>query len=143
MKNLLLTLGSVAAACALSYGVFYAANREPAELRQAWRGGDAMTWLRAEFRMNDGQFAAIKKLHDEYREVCAGHCAAIMAAEKRGAPRAEVATLEKICVDAMTAHFRRVAALMPPGQGERYLAVVLPRVADYDHRGAPNVQVRH
>ena len=139
---MLFTMGVVVAACALSFGVFYAVNREPAEMRQALREGDAMGWLRAEFRLSDTQFAAIKRLHEDYREICAVHCSAIMTAEKRGAPRAEVATLEKTCVDAMTVHFRRVASLMPPGQGERYLAIVLPRVADYDHRGAPNVQVR-
>jgi hypothetical protein len=142
VKNLLLTLGIVAVACALSFGVFYAVNREPAELRRALREGDAMAWLRAEFRLNEAQFAAIKQLHDDYGAVCAGHCAAIMAAQKRGAPKSEVAALEKNCVDAMTAHFRRVAALMPVGQGERYLGIVLPRIADFDHRGAPNVQVK-
>ena len=143
MKNFLLTLGIVAAACALSFGVFFAVSREPAEMRQALREGDAMAWLRAEFQLNDAQFAAIKQLHEAYREKCADHCAAIMAAEKRGAPKDEVAALEKTCVDAMAVHFRRVAALMPPGQGGRYLAVVLPRIADFDHRGAPNVQVQH
>ena len=142
MKNLLLTLGIVAAACALSFGIFYAVNREPAEVRQALREGDAMAWLRAEFQLSDAQFAAIKQLHEDYRGKCAEHCAAIMAAEHRGAPRAEVAALEKTCVEAMTVHFRRVAALMAPGQGERYLAIVLPRIADFDHRGAPNVQVK-
>jgi hypothetical protein len=142
VKNLLFTLGIIAAVCALSFGVFYTVSREPAELRQALNDGDAMAWLRAEFQLNDTQFAAIKKLHEDYRVVCAGHCTAIMAAEKRGAPQTEVAALEKTCVEAMTVHFRRVAALMPPGQGERYLAIVLPRIADFDHRGAPNVQVR-
>ena len=142
MKNFLLTLVIAAAVCALSFGAFYALNREPAEMRRALSEGDAMAWLRAEFQLNDTQFAAIKKLHDDYRSVCADHCAAIMAAEKRHAPRAEIAALEKTCVDAMTAHFKRVAALMPPGQGERYLAIVLPRIADFDHRGAPNVQVK-
>ena len=142
MKNFLFTLGVVLAACALSFGVFSALNREPPDMAQALRDGDAMRWLRAEFRLDDTQFTAIKQLHDDYRGVCADHCAAIMAAEKRAAPRTEVAVLEKTCVDAMTAHFRRVAALMPAGQGERYLAIVLPRIADYDHRAAPNVQVR-
>ncbi len=142
MKNLLLTLAMVAAACAVSFGVFYATSGAPAEVRRAARAGDAMAWLRADFKLDDTQFAAIKRLHDDYVGVCANHCAAIMAAEKRGAPRAELAGLEKTCVDAMTEHFRRVAASMPPGQGERYLATVLPRIADYDHRGAPNVQVR-
>ena len=64
-----------------------------------------------------------------------------MAARERQAPAAEVAALEKVCVDAMTAHFRRVAVLMPPGQGDRYLGFVLPRIAGYSHQGAPNVRV--
>ena len=142
MKNFLFTLGMIAGVCALSFGVFYAVSREPAEVQRALREGDALAWLRTEFKLNDTQFAAIQALHATYREACAEHCAAIMAAEKRGAPPAEVAALEKTCVEAMTAHFRRVAALMPAGQGERYLAIVLPRIADFDHRGAPNVQVK-
>ena len=36
----------------------------------------------------------------------------------------------------------RVAALMPPGEGARYLAIVLLRIVDYDHHGPPNVQVQ-
>ena len=143
MKNFLLTLAIVGASCVLSFGVFYAVSRQPAEVRQALREGDAMAWLRTEFRLSGAQFAGIKQLHEDYRGQCAGHCAAIMAAEKRGVSRTEMAALEKTCVDAMTEHFRRVAVLMPPGQGERYLAMVMPRIIDFDHRGAPNVQVRH
>jgi hypothetical protein len=41
----------------------------------------------------------------------------------------------------MKVHFRRVAALMPPVQGERYLALVLPRVDGHPHHGAPNLRV--
>ena len=40
----------------------------------------------------------------------------------------------------MTAHFKRVAAEMPVAEGARYLATVLPRVAGYEHTGAPNVR---
>ncbi len=140
MKNLLLTLGLVLAACALSFGVFYALNDEPA-LRRAAREGDALAWLRAEFHLNDAQFAAIKKLHADYSVVCAEHCAAIMAAQQRPAPPAEIAVLEARCMESMEDHFRRVAALMPADEGKRYLATVLPRVADYDHALAPTVQV--
>lgn len=138
MKNLWITGGVVVAACALAFGVFFALNDDPA-LRAAARDNDAMAWLRAEFRLDEAQFAAIKKLHDDYGAVCGEHCAAIMAARERKAPAAEVARLEKVCVDAMTGHFRRVAALMPAEQGERYLATVLPRVAGYTHTGAPTV----
>jgi hypothetical protein len=138
MRNFLITLGVVVAACALAFGVFFALN-DDAALRRAARDNDAMAWLRAEFRLDDAQFAAIKKLHDDYGAVCGEHCAAIMDARERKAPAAEVARLEKVCVDAMSGHFKRVAALMPAEQGERYLATVLPRVSDYAHTGAPTV----
>jgi hypothetical protein len=141
MKNFLLTLVVLAAAGAASFGVFYAMNDLPA-VRRAAREGDAMAWLKAEFQLDDAQFAAIRKLHDDFGAACGGHCAAIMAAKRRQAPAAEVAALEQVCVQAMMEHFRRVAALMPAEQGGRYLAIVLPRVKDYDHTGAPNVQVR-
>lgn len=140
MKNFLITLGVALTACTLAFGAFYKLNDEPA-LHRAAAEGDAMLWLRTEFRLDDAQFAAIKKLHDDYGMVCGEHCAAIMAAKRHGAPAAEVAALEKTCVDAMTRHFKNVAALMPAGQGERYLAMVLPRVAGYDHAMAPNVRV--
>jgi len=141
MKNFWLTLVVLLAAAATSFGVFYAVNDAPA-IRRAASEGDAMAWLRAEFRLDDAQFAAIKQLHDNYSLVCSQHCAAIMSAQRRHAPAAEVAALEQTCVDAMTAHFRQVAALMPPGQGERYLAIVLPRVSHYTHEGAPTLQVK-
>jgi len=141
MKNILLVGGAALAAGVLAFGAFYMMSDEPA-LHRAAREGDAMLWLRAEFRLDDGQFVAVKKLHDDYGAVCGEHCAAIMAARERGAPAPEVAALERVCVEAMTQHFTRVAALMPAGQGERYLATVLPRVAGYDHASAPNVRVR-
>ncbi|MSU25062.1 MAG: hypothetical protein EXS32_14740 [Opitutus sp.] len=141
MKNFLITLGVALAACAVAFGVFYAINDQPA-LRLAARDGDAMAWLRAEFRLSDAQFADVKKLHDDYSVRCGEHCAAIMAAKQRVAPAAEIAALEKTCVEAMTGHFDRVAALLPPGEGARYLAMVLPRITDFDHNGAPTVQVR-
>jgi hypothetical protein len=140
MKNFLITLGLALVACSLAFGAFYALNDEPA-LRRAAQEGDAMLWLRTEFRLDDTQFAAIKKMHDDYGVVCGEHCAAIISAKNRNAPAAEVAALETICVEAMTKHFEAVAALMPAGQGERYLATVLPRVAGYDHATAPNVRV--
>jgi hypothetical protein len=141
VRNLWITLAVALAACAATFGLSYALNDNPA-VRQAARAGDAMSWLRVEFHLDDAQYAAIKRLHEDYAQVCAGHCAAIMAAKKRSAPPAEIAALEKTCVEAMTGHFRRVAALMPPGEGDRYLSMVLSRVADYDHSGAPNVRVK-
>jgi len=141
MKNGLIALLVVLLAGALSFGVFYAMNDAPA-VRRAAREGDAMAWLQAEFHLTEAQFAAIKKLHADYGRQCSEHCRAIMEARHRGASKAEQAALEKVCVDSMTEHFRKVAALMSPGEGERYLAIVLPRIQDYHHEEAPTVQVR-
>lgn len=142
MKNWLLTLAFAVIACAASFGAFYAFNREPAALRVAARNGDPMTWLRVEFKLNDAQYAAIEKLHADYGAVCAKHCAAIMAARDRHAAPTEIAALENDCVRSMTDHFHRVAALMSPNESQRYLAIVLPRIQDYDHRGAPNLEAQ-
>lgn len=141
MKNQLLTGLLILFACAVAYGVFYVAGREPKAVREALAAQDAMHWLRLEFKLDDAQFAAIQRLHDDYYIECTDHCAAIMEARERSAPAAEVARLEEICESAMTAHFRRVAALMAPAEGRRYLEIVLPRVANYAHHGAPSVQV--
>lgn len=141
MKNLLITLVVAAALCVVSFALMYRLNDEPM-LRRAAREGDTMLWLRAEFELNDVQFAAIEKLHDDFAEKCVGHCRAIADAKRRSATSSEVAALEKTCVDAMTTHFRAVAALMPPGRGDRYLEIVMPRIAGYDHRGPPNLQVK-
>ena len=141
MRNFWITLAVVLAAAAVSFGAFYVANDDPA-MRRAAQEQDAMAWLQAEFRLDDAQFAAIKQLHDNYGDECARHCSAIMDARRRQAPAEEVAALERVCVESMTVHFRRVAALMTPKQGERYLATVLPRVEGYAHEGAPTVQGR-
>lgn len=141
MRNFFLTLGVALAACAVSFGVFYAVSRPSAEVRTAARQHDAMQWLRAEFRLTDAQFAEIRRLHDAYDARCAEHCAAIMAARRRAAPAEEVARLESVCERSMAEHFHQVAAVMTPAQGRRYLEIVLPRVAGYDHHGAPNVRV--
>jgi hypothetical protein len=139
MRNFLVTCAVALVACAVAFGVFYALNGDRA-LHRAAREGDALAWLRAEFQLSPEQFRAIEKLHQSYAVECGNHCAAIMEARQNAAPRSQVAALEKTCVDAMTAHFRRVAALMPDGQGERYLATVLPRVTDYPHDAAPTVR---
>jgi hypothetical protein len=142
VKNWLVTIALALVACGVSFGAFYALNREPAALRAAARAGDALEWMRVEFKLSGAQYAAIRQLHEDYGSLCTAHCNAIMAAEKRHAPRSEVETLESECVQSMTDHFHRVAAIMSPEQGQRYLAIVMPRVHDYDHRGAPNLQAR-
>ncbi|HUG12640.1 MAG TPA: hypothetical protein VMM36_16610 [Opitutaceae bacterium] len=142
MKSLLLMIAVVALACASSFLVFYKIADRP-DVRRAATEGNSMEWLRAEFRLGDSQFEAIKKAHRDFSVVCAGHCRDIMEARSTAGAEAEVARLEAVCVEAMVAHFRAVAAMMPPGEGDRYLAVVLPRIEGYDHTRSPTIGVRH
>ena len=154
MKNFLLTLLAVIAAGALAAGAFFRWHCDDA-LHAAAQERDAMKWLRTEFHLNDAQFAAIAKLHEDYSAECADHCVAIgnaraqlAAAEKSGQPvatitvlRRAVAARELACRTAIGAHLRKVAALMPQGEGERYLQLLLPRVENYRHQGAPTVRL--
>ncbi len=154
MKNFLLTLLVVLAAGALAGGAFFRWHSDDA-LHAAARERDAMKWLRTEFHLSDAQFAAIAKLHEDYSVECADHCAAIgdaraelAAAEKSGQPAATLAALrqnvarrELVCRTAIGTHLRKVAALMPLGEGARYLQLLLPRVENYSHQGAPTVRL--
>ena len=105
MRNFLMTLGVAAVAGALAFGVFFALN-DDAALRRAARDNDAMAWLRAEFRLDDAQLAAIKKLHDDYGAVCGEHCAAIMDARERKAPAAEVARSKSACLSTSRRNYK-------------------------------------
>jgi hypothetical protein len=154
MKNFLLTLLAVLAAGALACGAFFRWHCDDA-LHAAAEQRNAMKWLRTEFHLTDPQFAAIAKLHEDYSLECAGHCAAIgaaraelAAAEKSGQPAATLATLQRkvaerelVCRTAIGAHLRKVAAAMSPGEGERYLQMLLPRVDNYRHQGPPTVRL--
>ena len=142
MKTLLLMVALAVAACAASFAVFYAIGDRPA-VRRAASEGNTMEWLRAEFHLDDAQFEAIKKQHRDFSILCTEHCRAIMEARHAPGSEAELARLEAVCVDAMVVHFHKVAALMPAGDGERYLAVVLPRIQGYDHTQSPTIGVKH
>ena len=139
-RNLLLTVLLAAALAVLAFGVAYLASGDRA-LRVAARQGDALEWLRVEFSLDGERFAAVRRLHEEFSIECSAHCAAIVAARERSAPAAEIVALEEHCVGAMTTHFRQVAARMEPAQGERYLALVLPRIRGHTHQGAPSVRL--
>lgn len=153
MKNLLLTVVLVLAACAVAFGAFYVSSTDHAA-RRALRDGDMLAWLQSEFHLNAAQAAEINRLHEAFQDQCADHCMAIIKARRawREAQRdqpaavpareAELRRLEAQCVDEMLAHFHRVAALMPAREGERYLAMVLPRVGAYEHAGAPDLRAQ-
>lgn len=143
MKNLLLTVGFIIALCGLSYAAFYAVSRDPMEVRMAMKEGDAMRWLCAEFHLTEAQFEKIKRLHDDYYVECSVHCALIVEAREEGQSEEMIAQLEANCEQAMEVHCRTVAAAMSDEEGVRYLEIVLPRIAPYDHHQAPNLQVSH
>lgn len=157
MKHFLATTVLVAAVALVTWFVTYRLTCQPA-VHAAVAKGDALEWLRADFRLNDTQFARIEKLHESYATVCEGHCRAIQqvmktrdALKSAGSTEAaalaatehELETLRTTCETAITAHVREVAAMMSPEEGSRYLALVLPMIADFDHRGAPDVGVGH
>jgi len=133
MRNLWLTVTFIAVVGAASFGAFFLKSREalPDDI-----GTDAnpVAWMQTEFGLSDAQLASIGKIHDDYMVVCGEHCSEILAARARGASADEIAAIESECVSSMTSHFREVAALLPAGQGARYLDLVLPRVAAFDHR---------
>jgi hypothetical protein len=138
--------------------ITYRVTLDP-EVKAAVEKRDAMEWLRADFDLTDAQFAKIKQLHDSYSVVCEKHCNDIMdAARARDALKAKpsadagalaaaekrVQELREICETAIAAHVRQCAGEMSPAASQRYLALVLPKIADFDHQAPPDVQInRH
>jgi Spy/CpxP family protein refolding chaperone len=155
MKHLVTTIVLLAAAAgATGFVAFQAAS--DAEVSRALAKQDAMEWLRADFKLTDAQFAAIKKLHDAYSVVCEEHCREIMRAvrarnELKAAPQADtpaIATAERrveelrlVCESAIATHVRECAAQMSPEAGQRYLALILPKIKDFDHQAPPDLQL--
>ena len=142
MRRRLILAAIALAAAMVSFAVFYEIADRPA-VRRAAAEGNTMEWLRADFHLNDAQFAKIAKLHADFGKVCTQHCMAIMQARQSHASQEQITRLENVCVNSMLNHFREVAACMSPEEGDRYLATVLPRIRDYDHMAAPNIGVRH
>lgn len=120
----------------------------------AARDGDALQWMKAEFHLNDAQYAAIAKAHEEQSAMCAQHCQAVAVAREHvemcrvagdvtvvSRAQAETKKLEDACQSSVEAHVRRVAALMPVGEGDRYLAMVLPRLNSLSHSAPPDLRL--
>jgi hypothetical protein len=154
MRNLLRTLAVLALVAAVTGLVCYRLNADPV-LHAAAAKGDALTWLRTDFHLDDAQFDAIKKLHEAYAPSCAEHCrmireaaqarAALTAADPAAVAAAErkLQELRTVCETAIARHVRQVAAEMSPADGARYLALVLPKIADFDHQVPPDLRLNH
>ena len=157
MKYLLATLAVLVLLAAAAGFVGYRTSCDP-RLHTAAAKGDPMEWMRVDFHLTDTQFAAIHALHESYSGSCADHCRMIQEATKaRNAltaahsadPAALIAAEQKIqelrarCETAITRHVRQVAALMSPEDGQRYLDLVLPKIADFDHQAVPDLHLNH
>jgi hypothetical protein len=101
------------------------------------RPTDDLDWLRLEFRLNNAELARVRQLHDGYLPKCREFCERIDARKRElqallasptNAPATvelkliEVGTVRAQCQAAMLRHFREVSQVMPPEQGQRYLA---------------------
>lgn len=126
--------------------------------RQATPAQSSLEWLRQEFALTEAQFAAVRELHEAYAVVCETHCQQILEAARERQrleqdPHADTSAravadrrlreLRQTCETAIATHVRQVATHMSADQASRYLALVLPKVADFDHRAAPDVSLGH
>lgn len=111
-----------------------------------------LAWLKAEYQVPDAAFAKITALHEDYFARCDAMCAQMIGAHRPALPRAarnlgprdterlrqqaaaDALAREKAlcetCLDTMVAHLQAVAALMPAGQGERFLQGLLPKLVN-------------
>lgn len=155
MKYLLTTLAAIAVAAAATCALGFHFSGD-ARVKAAVAKRDAMEWLRTDFELTDTQFAKIKQLHESYSLVCEKHCMDIMHAvgarnelKASGSPDAaalaaadkQIEELRRICETAIAAHVRQCAAEMSPAARDRYLALVLPKIADFDHQAPPDLQL--
>ncbi len=156
MKYLVSTLALIVLGAAIFGFVCYRLSCDSA-LHAAAEKGDAWHWLRQDFHLTDQQFAAIQVVHQAYAGSCVEHCRLIQEATKvrdaltaktsspgpRAAAELAVKELRSICEQALTVHVQKVAALMAAEDGRRYLALMLPKIAAFDHATAPNLQMNH
>ena len=157
MKYLFFTLALLGLVAAAVGFVAYRASGDAA-VQAALARQDAMEWLRVDFQLTDEQFAKIKKLHDSYSVVCEEHCREIQEATRARAelkdaaqtdPAAiaaadrQVEQLRLVCESAIATHVRQCAGEMSPQAAQRYLALVLPKIKDFDHQVAPDLQLSH
>lgn len=146
-RNLAVFLLLVLAVAAAAYGVTCYLGSRKTE--------DQWTWLRREFRLSDGQYNSVLALHEAYQPICADHCNRIMAMQKRmaeleqsgakaspayAAAQTEWQVIIRECNRATLQHLEKVAKEMDPGEGRRYLDLMVPRISRRNHRGLSEVE---
>jgi hypothetical protein len=155
MKHLFSTLLLVTLVAGAAGFVAYRATADD-EVARALAKQDALEWMRVDFDLTETQFAAIKQLHDSYSLVCEEHCREIQrAARERSALKAggnatpevlaaadrKVEALRQVCESAIATHVRECATHMSPEAGQRYLALVLPKIRDFNHQAPPDLRL--
>jgi hypothetical protein len=154
-RYVLATITAIVAAAAATCFICYQSCTNP-DVHAAVQKGDALEWLRSDFNLNEAQFAAVKRLHDSYAVECEAHCNAIQNAARQreelktqspvnatalAEAQKKVDELRVVCETAIASHVRQVATHMSPEQSARYLALVLPKIKDFDHQGHADVRV--
>ena len=134
MRRGLTVLGALVAVALLTAIVVFFWTRE----RSA-----PMSWLRAEFSLDDQQAKTVERIYAQYEIDCARMCARIAKTDEQLAklirdsqkitPEIQEAILEtdrlrSECRMKMLEHFYRVAAEIPTERRAGYLTVVLPSV---------------
>jgi hypothetical protein len=156
VKYLLGTAAIIALIAVCTGYVGYRMNCDPA-LHAAVAKGDTMEWLRTDFHLTDTQLSEVRQLHESYAGTCEEHCRMIQEATRArkalesahgdkaalDAADSKIQAMRAACEGSIAAHVRRVAALMSPENGRRYLALVLPRIANFDHMAAPDLRLSH
>lgn len=116
---------------------------------------DALLWLRRDLQVPPETMARIENMHADYASVCEEHCRVIREARlavqrlrdaqataaELAAAEAKAKQVDLICKTSLEAHLRSVAEVIGGEKGQTYLATVLPRLAHFDHAGAPSLRL--
>jgi hypothetical protein len=100
-------------------------------------------WMQKEFSLSDDQAQRVQTIHQDYAKICMQMCARIEQSDEHLVEllrksdhvtpeiRAALAETDRVRTDCRTNmldHFYQVAAVMSPGERERYLQMVFPLV---------------
>jgi hypothetical protein len=130
----LIIVGGLLLALAAYAGFYYAGMARCAGMMRS--ATPELAWLKAEFQLNDDDFARISRMHEAYLAGCAERCRLIdeknahlkhlLANTNTVTPEiertlAEAAVLRAECQKKMLEQFYEVSRTMPANQGKRYL----------------------
>lgn len=134
-RSLIIVLGALALGAGLFMGSFAASQRVCRACVAEAPG--SLHWLQGEYHLNNEQMQRIQRLHNDYVSQCDGMCRMISAKQQEVAaalnnatninPVAQqkldaLAACRSQCQSQMLQYFIDVSRVMPPDQGQRYLA---------------------